>query len=151
MLELATPADRETVNTLAQQVHSLHVSWRPDIYCAAPEPYPEERFTELVRDRCLYVARIGEMVVGYVTLRFRQVEGPGMVSRKILHIDDICVEESMRNQGIGTQMMLEVRVLARAFGCTDLMLGVYPQNDEAVAFYQKCGFMIQSIAMQRKV
>ena len=49
------------------------------------------------------------------------------------------------------QMMEEVRALARAFGCTDLQLGVYPQNDAAVSFYQKCGFMIRSIDMQRKV
>ena len=53
--------------------------------------------------------------------------------------------------GIGTQMMEEIRVLAKAFGCTDLQLGVYPQNDAAVSFYQKCGFAIKSIDMQRKV
>ena len=41
--------------------------------------------------------------------------------------------------------------LAKAFGCSDLQLGVYPQNDGAVAFYQKCGFAIRSIEMQRKV
>ena len=44
-----------------------------------------------------------------------------------------------------------IRALARAFGCRDLQLGVYPQNDAAVAFYQKCGFTIRSIDMQRKV
>jgi len=47
-------------------------------------------------------------------------------------------------------MMEEVRILAKAFGCTDMQLGVYPQNDAAVSFYQKCGFMIQNINMQRK-
>ena len=45
----------------------------------------------------------------------------------------------------------EVHALARAFGCTDLQLNVYPQNDAAVSFYQKCGFMIQNINMQRKI
>ena len=45
----------------------------------------------------------------------------------------------------------EVHALARAFGCTDLQLTVYPQNDAAIAFYQKCGFTIKSIDMQRKV
>ena len=48
-------------------------------------------------------------------------------------------------------MMEDVRALARAFGCRDLQLGVYPQNDSAVAFYQKCGFTIRSIDMMMKV
>ena len=48
-------------------------------------------------------------------------------------------------------MMEELRALARAFGCTDMQLSVYPQNDEAVSFYQKCGFTIRNINMQRKV
>jgi ribosomal protein S18 acetylase RimI-like enzyme len=61
------------------------------------------------------------------------------------------VDEALRGHGIGTQMMEELRVLAKAFGCTDLQLNVYPQNDAAVSFYQKCGFMIQNINMQRKV
>ena len=66
-------------------------------------------------------------------------------------IDEICVDEHCRGNGIGKQMMLEVRALAKAFGCTDMQLGVYPQNYDAVAFYQKCGFTIRSIDMQRKV
>ena len=66
-------------------------------------------------------------------------------------VDEICVEKACRNRGVGKEMMADVRVLAKAFGCTDMQLGVYPQNDEAVSFYQKCGFVIQNISMQRKV
>ena len=51
----------------------------------------------------------------------------------------------------GTAMMEDIHALAKAFGCTDLQLRVYPQNDEAVGFYQKCGFQIQNIGMQKKV
>ena len=71
--------------------------------------------------------------------------------RKVFYINKFCVDEAYRNHGIGTQMMEELRILAKAFGCTDLQLNVYPQNDAAVSFYQKCGFMIQNINMQRKV
>ena len=81
----------------------------------------------------------------------RRSEGVGLVTRKVMLVNQVCVDEALRNHGIGTQMMEELRVLAKAFGCTDLQLSVYPQNDEAVSFYQKCGFMIQSINMQRKV
>ncbi len=151
MLELARESDREAVNALARQVHTMHIEWRPDLYTLPEEMYPEERFAESIKQRELYVARSGSLVVGYALVRIRVSEGPGLVYRKVMLVDEFAVDESCRNQGIGTQMMAEVRALARAFGCTDMQLGVYPQNDAAVAFYQKCGFMIRNINMQRKV
>ena len=151
MLELATLKNRDDVNRLARQVHELHVQWRPDLYQMPEELFPEALYAELVKNRELYVAKLDGTVIGFALLRMRVSEGVGKVTRKIMLIDQVCVDEALRNHGIGTQMMEEVRVLARAFGCTDLQLGVYPQNDAAVSFYQKCGFMIRSIDMQRKV
>ena len=151
MLELARICDRSAVNRLARQVHEMHVQWRPDLYTMPEELFPEELYTELVKNRELYVAKLDGTVIGFALLKMRVSEGVGKVTRKIMLIDQVCVDEALRNHGIGTQMMEEVRVLARAFGCTDLQLGVYPQNDAAVSFYQKCGFMIRSIDMQRKV
>ena len=151
MIELARACDRDPVNRLARQVHELHVQWRPDLYVMPEELFPDELFSALVKNRELYVAKLDGSVAGFVLTRIRISEGPGKVTRKIMLIDQLCVDESIRGRGIGTRMMEEVRILAKAFGCTDLQLGVYPQNDAAVSFYQKCGFMIRSIDMQRKV
>lgn len=151
MLELATEKDRAAVNSLARQVHELHVSWRPDIYEMVEELYDRNRFLEAVRQRQLYIARLNGIVVGYVLLKIRDYNWPGVVCRKVMVVDEFCVEKTLRGHGLGTRMMEEVHALARAFGCTDLQLGVYPQNDDAVGFYQKCGFTIRSIDMQRKV
>ena len=151
MLELARPGDREAVNALALQIHELHVAWRPDIYEMVSELYPEDRFLEAVKQRQLYVARVNGITVGYVLLKIRDYDWPGVVRRKVMVIEELCVEELCRGQGIGKQIMEDVWALSRAFRCTDLQLGVYPQNDDAVGFYQKCGFTIRSITMQRKV
>ena len=151
MLELATLADRSAINALARQVHELHVAWRPDIYEMVEELYTEDRFQSAIRDRQLYAAKLNDIVIGYVLLKIRDYDWPGVVRRKVMVIDELCVDSSFRGHGIGTRIMEEVHALARAFGCTDLQLGVYPQNDDAVGFYQKCGFTIRSIDMQRKV
>ena len=151
MIELATAKDRAEVNRLARQIHLMHMDWRPDIYRMPEELFPEERFAELISKRELYVAKLGGNIVGYALTRIRVVDMPDHMPRKVFLIEQFCVDEALRNHGIGTQMMEEIRVLAKAFGCTDLQLGVYPQNDAAVAFYQKCGFTIKSIDMQRKV
>ena len=151
MLELATVKDRNDVNRLALQVHEMHVAWRPDLFRMPEELFPENRFSELLKNRELYVAKLNGAVAGFCCLKMRKSEDIGRVPRKIMVIDQLCVDEALHNHGIGTQMMEEIRILAKAFGCTDLQLGVYPQNDAAVSFYQKCGFMIRSIDMQRKV
>ena len=151
MLQSAVETDREAVNAMALQVHAMHVAWRPDIYAMVEELYPRERFLEAIQERQLYVAKLGGLTVGYVLLKIRHYDWPGMVRRKVMLVDEICVEEAYRGQGIGKALMADVHALAKAFGCSDLQLGVYPQNDEAVAFYQKCGFAIRSIEMQRKV
>lgn len=151
MLQLARAQDRETVNILALQVHEMHVRWRPDLFVPVKELYPQERFEAEIKQRQLYVAKIDGAAVGYVRLEIRQVDVPGMSKRRILLVEEFCVHEACRNQGIGHAMMADVRALATAFGCTDLELGVYPQNDEAVGFYQKCGFTIRKIDMHRNV
>jgi len=151
MLQLARPEDRESVNLLAGQVHAMHVAWRPDIYEVTEELYSEARLLDAIRQRQLYVAKIDAVVVGYLLMKIRNYDWPGVVRRRVMILDELCVHESCRNQGIGRQMMADARALAKAFGCTDIQLGVYPQNDDAVAFYQKCGFTIRSIDMERKV
>ena len=151
MLELARKEDRKAVNALALQVHAMHVAWRPDLYETVEEVYTEERFSAALKERSLYVARINDAIAGYVAVKIRDFDWPGVVRRKVMLIDELCVDELCRSQGIGTEMMAEVRVLAKAFGCTDLQLNVNAHNDEAVGFYQKCGFHIQNISMHRKV
>ena len=151
MLELATAADRSAINELALQSHLLHVQWRPDIYSTVEEYFTEEEVAQLIRERKLYAAKLESTVVGFALLTQHRFEGNGIVSRKVMSVDEFVVHESCRGHGIGKAMMEDVHALARAFRCSDLQLKVYPQNDDAVGFYQKCGFQIQNIGMQKKV
>ena len=151
MLQLAREADWEAVKRLSVQVHELHVAWRPDIFRSVEEPYPKEKFLEDIRKRLVYVAKFGETIVGYTMLSLGQADKPGQVPQKVMILESVCVEKSFRGHGIGKAMMTDVRALAKAFGCRLIRLGVYPQNDEAVGFYQKCGFLIRSIQMDTTV
>ncbi len=151
MLELARSDDWEAINRLSVLVHDLHTAWRPDLYKYSEAPLPHQTFLEGIQNRTLYVAKSDARVIGYVALSFLQKSGVGVVERKSLRIDSICVDESYRGQGIGKQMITDVRALAKAFGCREVILGVYPENDSAIGFYQKCGFRIRAIHMDMKV
>ena len=151
MLELAAPENFGDINRISGQVAALHTAWRPDLFRYAEISYPRELLEQLIREKSIFVAKIDGTVVGYTAFWIWDTNGECSVPRKVMSINDFAVDTPCRNQGIGTRMMEELRVLARAFGCSDLQLTVYPQNDAAVAFYQKCGFTIKSIDMQRKV
>ena len=151
MLELAREADWEAVRELSVQIHDLHVQWRPDLYFHCDEPYPKEQFLRDIQNRMVYVAKVQNLVAGYVVLEIVRKEAPGRVPKKRLLIHSICVEEAVRGQGIGKEMMAGVRALGKAFRCDEILLNVHPENDQAVGFYQKCGFCIRSIHMDSKL
>lgn len=151
MLELACPGDRDAVNVIAKQVHNMHVAWRPDIYEPVEENYTEDRFAEAIRNRQIYVAKLFGEIVGFASLQKCTYDWSGVVKRSVMLVEEFGVHEFFRGHGIGMAMMEDIHALARAYGCTDLQLRVYPQNDDAVGFYQHCGFQIQNIGMQKKV
>lgn len=151
MLELARESDWEAVRRLSVQIHDLHASWRSDLYYHSDEPYPKAYFLEDIQNRLVYTAKVAGVVVGYVILSVMEKGGPGTVEYKAMRLDSICVDESARGQGLGKEIVADVRALARAFGCREVILGVHPENDEAVGFYQKCGFTIRTINMEMKV
>ena len=84
MIQLATPSDHAAINELARQIHELHSGWRPDIFCAAEELYPQERFDECIANRQLYVAKIEGNVVGYALLITRDSSHNGMIPRRVM-------------------------------------------------------------------
>jgi len=151
MLELAREADWDHVKRLSVQIHDLHAAWRPDIYYSCDEPYPKDCFMEDIQDRLVYVGKNQNQIVGYVVLSIVEKGGPGTLPKKLLRLDSICVDEALRGHGIGKAMVEDVRALARVFGCKELILGVHPENDDAVGFYQKCGFRIRTINMDMKI
>ena len=151
MLELARETDWESVQRLSVQLHDLHVSWRPDLYFHSEEPYPRERFLEDIRKRMIYVAKIENSIVGYVILSLKVKEGPGCISQRALLLESICVDETVRGHGIGSEIVTDVRALAKAFRCSSLVLGVHPENEAALTFYQKCGFSLRTLNLQLNV
>ena len=151
MLELATAADLEAINRLSAQVIKLHNAWRPDIFQNSDVSYTAEFLDELIQEQSIYVAKMNGAVIGYTAFWIWQTNGSCFVPRKVMSINDFCVDERFHSEGIGTQMMNELSAIAVSRGCTDLELTVYPQNEAAIAFYRKCGFAVKSCDMQKKV
>lgn len=145
VLELAQTGDFEAVNHIARQVSALHASWGNGL--AVEHPYPMDYYLACIREQKLYVARLENEVVGYIFFYFWTAGGPAAAARKMVSIDDIGVEASRRNQGIGQKMMADLQELAKSKGCSGLQLYVDAPNEKAIAFYKKCGLHIGNYGM----
>lgn len=147
-MELLRPArldDFEEVNRIARQVCALHASWGSGM--VVDYPYPMDYYLEVMGENKLYVAQQQGRIVGYIFFYFWTAGGPAAATRRMVSIDDIGVEESLRKQGIGQRMMADLQELARERGCAAINLYVDAPNGNAIAFYEKCGFHIRNHGM----
>lgn len=79
------------------------------------------------------------------------VGGPGTLPRKILILDQICVDEACRHQGLGKKMFGALKELAKEQGCTDLQLTCDPNNKAAIGFYEGQGMEVKCLQYRLKL
>lgn len=155
IFELAKETDFEAVNRLARQVAAHHAQWDTGIQ-VVDNPYPMDWFLQCtkadsIHESVIYVARQDGVVVGYMRFYLWHTNSTMTEKRTMLSIDDVGVDEGMRHQGVGTQMMDALRSLAREWGCSNLCLYVDAPNESAIAFYKKCGFQAKNIGMRMQL
>lgn len=151
IFELAGAEDFLAVNRLARQVCEHHAQWDKSIQLI-DEPYPMDWFMECIDGSSLfsnviYVAREEGRVVGFVRFYLWETNSTVSGKQKILTIDDIGVDISLRNRGIGQEMMSRLRELAKSRNCSGIRLYVDAENESAYQYYLKCGFHVRNIGM----
>ena len=145
--------DFDSVKEIVQQVHTLHLHNRPDIYNAV-DPLDKKYFDFLLSDEntLTLVAQAEGKAVGLcvVTLRAPS-ENPIIKARKVAYMEDLCVEERYRRCGIGKKLFCEMRTLAQQKGAQALELMVWSFNKAAIRFYESVGLTPRSIMMEEKL
>ena len=144
----AAAADFQAVSNIMDQVQSLHVEWRPDIYKPTTELLSQESYLQALSDDAFYVAEIDGNVVGVMGIQFRHVETPTHVTRDILFIDSMAVDEPFRGQGVGHAFFDKVREIAAQRNCDGLELQVNARNAKAREMYANYGFTEKSINLE---
>ncbi|WP_225747642.1 GNAT family N-acetyltransferase [Eikenella sp. Marseille-P7795] len=139
----AQTADAERIGELLYQVHAVHAQARPDLYRAGARKYFDEEVRALIADEnqpvFVYQDESGK-VQGYAVCQFQVACGDvSLVDRKVLYLDDLCVDASQRGKKIGEQLYHYLLEFARAQGCHSLTLNVMHGNDGAERFYRRLG------------
>ena len=148
----ARKEDLNGVEKLLVQVNNLHVELRPDIFVANAVKYDEEKFDALISsDKTpVFVAVDDEgKVLGHLFCSIRDYKQVAAYRDfKTLFIDDLCVDETTRGQGVGKALYEFAIGYAREKGCYDVTLNVWEGNKSARAFYEKMGMFEKETQME---
>ncbi len=145
--------DLEGIKSLLLQVLTVHHKGRPDIFKGNCRKYTDEQILEIIADEktpVLIAADENDKVMGYAFCIFQQhTDSNIMTDIKTLYIDDLCVDENIRGQHIGSALYSAVLDFARENGCYNVTLNVWSCNESALKFYEKMGLVPQKIGMEK--
>ena len=151
-LRFANEQDIPGMIRLLLQVGQVHHEIRPDLFRAGAQKYDEAALKQLLADpaRPILIAELDNTVAGYAFCILQETKNdPVLCDRKVLYIDDLCVEETLRGKGIASALYERVLDYAKEIGCHSVTLNVWCGNDSAMAFYEKCGLKPQKIGMEK--
>ena len=142
--------DYERVSQIMDQVQQLHVEWRPDVYKPASPLITMDMFEAILKDGNWYVAEADGVVVGILEFMKRHVESPAQVTKDVLFISTMAIDEKYRGKGIGHLFFEKVKQLKQEKGYDTIELQVNAKNRLAYEMYRKYGFTEKSINMELK-
>lgn len=151
VIEIPRIKDFNRVNELAKQIHELHVNWRPDLFLSVDEVISKEDFEKMIQAKEIFVAKLQDEIVGYITFNIKEKNNHSMRYRKQLQIEAICVDEKNRGKGIGTELLKYAKKHGKENECTDVYLTVNEENENAIRVYEEFGFKVKSIAYSMQI
>ena len=137
---------------LLLQVGEVHHQIRPDLFRAGAQKYDEAALRRLLKkpDRPILAAEEDGKMVGYAFCILQITkDDPVLCDRRVLYIDDLCVDESHRGRGIAGALYRRSLELAKELSCDAVTLNVWWGNDNALRFYENCGLQKQKIGMEK--
>ncbi len=147
-IRTAKVEDYNAVEAIMKQVHKLHVGWRPDVYKQQETILPLDEFKQAIQEQAFFVAEGEGKVVGILGLMYRHVETPVHVTKDIIFIDSMAVDEPYRKKGVGHAFFDFLKELKIEKGYDAIELQVNARNKVAYDMYRSYGFTEKSINME---
>lgn len=138
----------ETVETIMKQVQQMHIEWRPDIYKYSETVLSFEVYEQAVNDETFFVAEYEGHIAGILSIMYRHIENPNQMTRNVIHIHSIAIDEKYRGRGIGHAFFDFLDKLKQQKGYDVIELQVNAKNEAAYKMYSDYGFTDKSINME---
>ena len=102
------------------------------------------------RKKIFLVAVIDEKIVGYVNGYV--FENSDIYYKKpVAYLDCLCVDKSVRKQGIGESLIDEFTKMVKERGAKYIKLNAFENNIPAVSLYKKLGYEEYSVYYMKKI
>ena len=148
----AEEKDLPRLSALLLQVLTVHHDIGPDLFKPNCTKYNERELAALIENplRPVFVYEDENGVVqGYAFCVIEQHPGNNILTDiKTLYLDDLCVDENCRGQGVGRKLYEYVKTYAKEQGCHNLTLNVWEGNDDAISFYRNLGLKPYKYGME---
>ncbi len=143
-IHFAQEKDLNRVNELRKQVNDLHVVGKPEVFkpgfCDELRNYIQTIFRD--PEQRIVVAEQDGKICGFAVLHhIYKPENPFMYERDFLDIDEFCVDEAFRRQGVASAMVAFIKNWAKDQGYHRIELNMWEFNQDALAFYEQAGFV----------
>ena len=145
--------DFNKVHRLIMQVHKLHVKERTDIYKDIDPMSFEEFKNELSNSNNIYlVAQLENNIVGICFSQIKETSNIRiMKDRKIINIEDICIDEKYQRNGIGKKLYNQIIQIAKEKNIHNVELTVWNFNKNAIRFYENLGMNVKNLKFEQKI
>ena len=144
--------DIPAIMNLLVQVDMVHHNGRPDLFKGPATKYTEDELRDILcNDETPVFVCVDEddRVLGHGFCVLQHAGGQLMEAHDTLYIDDICVDEAARAQGVGRTLYEYIVGYARTLGCYNVTLNVWSCNPGAMAFYEKLGLKPYKVGMEQ--
>ena len=151
MIRRARPDDMARINELLFQVQALHAEGRPDIFKIGAKKYTDDQLARIIEDDTtpIFVLEEDGDIAGYAFCIYQVTpENSQVYYRKVLYIDDLCVDAACRRRGVGTRLYRHVLKTAAENGCNSVTLNVWRVNEGAERFYNSLGMQPLKTTME---
>lgn len=124
----------------------------PDLFKEDSKKYTAYELREILRDRdrvIFVVTDESDYVLGYAFCYVITYKKHALFKDfKTLYIDDICIDESVRGNGIGKSLFKHCKEYAKSVDCYNIELNVWSFNERAISFYKSLEMNAQSFKME---
>lgn len=148
----AAKEDIPGILDLLVQVDMVHHNGRPDLFKGPATKYNAQQLERIISDNTtpvfVCVSESGA-IAGHGFCVHKQIVGDSVLTDvRTLYIDDICVDQSFRGQGVGRAIYDHIKDYARANNFYNITLNVWSCNPGALKFYEQLGMVPQKIGME---
>ena len=139
----AVEADIPAITALYRELDQALVSMQPEFFCEAPREADEIRRDIRAQDADFLLAEQDGAALGFARVNYAgwTPEFSCVLPHRYARLEDLAVDEAVRGQGVGSELLAAAKRWARNRRLEYLELNVLAQNENAIRLYESQDFV----------